>query len=45
MELIHGEQRITDTAQVELYRGLWERLWNVAVVGDDAVALIREGGR
>lgn len=40
-ELFHGEQRIGDSDQVELYRGLWKRMWSAAAVGDDAVALIR----
>jgi transcriptional regulator with XRE-family HTH domain len=41
-ELFHGEQRITTSEQVELYRSLWERMWKAAAHGDEARALIRE---
>jgi transcriptional regulator with XRE-family HTH domain len=40
-ELFHGEQRITDVSTVALYRGLWSRMWDAAVTGDEAVDLIR----
>jgi hypothetical protein len=43
-ELFHGEQRITPAEQVELYRSLWGRMWKAAVVGDEAVELIRKLG-
>ena len=41
-ELFHGEQRVTEVAQVKLYEALWSRLWNAAARGDDAVELIRD---
>lgn len=44
-ELFHGEQHVTDGAQVELYRGLWDRMWATAAVGGDAVELIRSAAR
>lgn len=40
-ELVHGGGSITDPELVELYRGLWKRMWSAAAVGDHAVALIR----
>jgi hypothetical protein len=39
--LFHGEQKITAAEQVGLYRSLWERMWNAAVHGNDARAMIR----
>ena len=40
-ELVHGGGSITDPDLVELYRGVWKRLWAAAVVGDDVVDWIR----
>jgi hypothetical protein len=39
-ELIHGTQRLSDTEEVGLYRGLWDRLWSASVSGSDAVRQI-----
>ncbi|SRR6266704_301787 len=44
-ELFHGEQRIADTAPVQLYRALWERMWDSAATADDARELIRSAVR
>lgn len=44
-ELFHGEQKITTAEQVEVYRGLWERMWKAATHGDAAVELIRSLAR
>lgn len=41
-ELIHGPTVIREPEDVELYRGLWERLWGAAVTGDDAAAMLRD---
>lgn len=43
-ELLHGGQVITDPDSVALYEALWQQLWEAAVVGDDAVELIRRIG-
>lgn len=40
VELIHAGVRIADPEDVELYCGLYDRLWERAVKGPDAVALI-----
>ncbi len=40
-ELVHGAQEITDEASVSAYEELWKRLREVAVVGQDAIDLIR----
>lgn len=40
-ELVHGEQEVHDPELVGLYDALWSRLWDAAVVGDEAVELIR----
>jgi transcriptional regulator with XRE-family HTH domain len=44
LELIHGEEKITDEDAVQAYRGLWSRLWDAAVTGDDAAALLADAG-
>jgi transcriptional regulator with XRE-family HTH domain len=44
-ELVHGTQRLRDATEVQLYRGLWDRLWAASAVGDDAVRLIRQATR
>ncbi len=41
-ELFHGEQQILDADGVKLYRDLWDRMWSAALVGQDAVDLIRK---
>lgn len=41
VELIHAGLRIADPEDVELYRGLYDRLWKRAAKGSDAVALIQ----
>lgn len=41
VELVHASLRIADPDDVELYRGLYERLWQHAVSGPDAVAMIQ----
>lgn len=41
VELIHAGVRITDPEDVELYRRLYDRLWERAAKGPDAVALIQ----
>ncbi len=40
VELIHAGVRITDSEDIELYRSLYDRLWERAAKGPDAVALI-----
>lgn len=40
-ELVHGAQEISDPASVGIYMSLWDRLWEAAVVGSEAVRLIR----
>jgi transcriptional regulator with XRE-family HTH domain len=40
-ELVHGGQEITDPELVRPYLTWWDRLWNAALVGDEAVELIR----
>jgi len=42
LELVHGEERVGDPADVQAYVELWERLWAAAATGDDAVTLIRK---
>jgi transcriptional regulator with XRE-family HTH domain len=42
-ELVHGEQELHNDDEVSVYTQLWDRLWSSAVVGDEAVALIRRG--
>jgi len=41
-ELVHGEQELHDPEQVALYEKLWDRMWSSAVVGEDAVGLVRK---
>lgn len=41
LELIHGAEKVTDPADVGIYKQLWDRLWAASVSGEDAVALIR----
>jgi Domain of unknown function (DUF5753) len=41
VELIHAVARIADPEDVELYRGLYDRLRERAAKGHDAVALIQ----
>ena len=40
VELVHAELRITDPEQVAIYSKLADRLWNVAVEGDEARTLL-----
>lgn len=40
-ELVHGAQEIVDASSVVAYANLWERLWQVAAVGDEAIDLVR----
>jgi transcriptional regulator with XRE-family HTH domain len=40
-ELIEGAHEVSDSVDVALYAALWDRLWAAAVVGDDAVAILR----
>ncbi|MDN5930769.1 MAG: DUF5753 domain-containing protein [Pseudonocardia sp.] len=40
-ELPHGEVTVTAADEVASFELLWSRLWAAAVVGDDAVELIR----
>jgi transcriptional regulator with XRE-family HTH domain len=40
-ELVHGGQEISDRDAVRRYVTLWDRLWNAAATGDEAVDLIR----
>lgn len=40
-ELVHGGQEITDPDAVGRYTTLWDRLWEAAATGDEAVDLIR----
>lgn len=44
-ELLHGGQTVPEAKVVALYEALWERLWDAAVPGEDAVNLIRGGDR
>ena len=37
-----GEDRVTDPGDVETLAGVWTRLWDAAVHGEDAVELIRK---
>lgn len=37
--------QLADADDIAHFRELWERLWKAAVVGDDAVVLIRAAGR
>jgi transcriptional regulator with XRE-family HTH domain len=41
-ELVHGGHLISDAELVAPYVALWERLWQAAARGDDAVELIRK---
>jgi transcriptional regulator with XRE-family HTH domain len=41
-ELLHGSQTVRDPDSVGVYRRLWDRLWEAAARGDDALAMIRE---
>lgn len=40
VELVHAELRITDPEQVAIYNKLTDRLWSVAVEGDEARRLL-----
>jgi hypothetical protein len=42
-ELIHGGQEIADPDAVRRYVTLWDRLWEAAATGDQALDLIRGG--
>lgn len=42
LELFHGPQRITDPGAVAAYVELWGQLWEAALRGDDALAMIRK---
>jgi transcriptional regulator with XRE-family HTH domain len=39
-ELIHGPETINDPESVQLYRGMWDRLWDAALTGDAAASLL-----
>lgn len=40
-ELVHEAQEIHDAEQLALYESLWKKLWDAAIVGDDAAHMIR----
>jgi transcriptional regulator with XRE-family HTH domain len=40
-ELLHGGQYVTDATAVASYETVWSQLWKAAVVGSDALDLIR----
>jgi transcriptional regulator with XRE-family HTH domain len=42
VELISGDQTITEPETVEVYRTLWSRLWDAAVTGDEARAMLEQ---
>lgn len=42
IELAHAQVRVTDPRDVELYRTLYDRLWNQAAKDQDAVTLIQQ---
>ena len=44
-ELVHGGPTVTEPGLVKLYELVWDQLWAAAVVGDEAVALIRGAAR
>lgn len=44
-EYFHGDQQLDDPEDVALYETVWDRLWSVAVVGDEAVEMLRRIGR
>lgn len=41
VEMVHGLARVADPEFVALYEAMWDRLWDAAASGDDAVGLIR----
>jgi transcriptional regulator with XRE-family HTH domain len=41
IELFDGERRVTELDRVKLFQTLWERMWSAALVGDEAVDMIR----
>lgn len=41
VELIHGEQRLTDPEDVDTYVRLWDRMWTAAITGPAALDVIR----
>lgn len=41
VELVHGEQIVTDPDGVTAYVGLWKHMWGASIAGDEAVELIR----
>jgi transcriptional regulator with XRE-family HTH domain len=45
VEKVTGEDRETDPEQVAVYERLADRLWSVAITGDDARALLMSVGR
>lgn len=41
VEAVHGEQLVADPASVAVYRALWQRMWESALVGGAATDRIR----
>lgn len=41
MELVHRPETVTDPRQVDLYRRIYDQMWQRAAIGPDAVALIQ----
>lgn len=41
VEMVHGVARVADPEFVGLYEALWDRLWDAAARGEDALNLIR----
>jgi hypothetical protein len=41
VELVHRPETVTDPRQVDLYRRLYDQMWQRAASGADAVALIQ----
>lgn len=40
-ELLHGAQTISDAESVAIYQALWKQMWTSAIIGDDAVKMLR----
>lgn len=45
IELVHGEQTVTDAHDVATYERLWKRLWDGSRTGDDALESIDTASR
>lgn len=41
VELVHRPETVTDPRQVDLYRRIYDQMWQRAAIGPDAVALLR----